>query len=210
MTAAPKVFISYSHDSEEQSEYVKQLADKLRVDGIDAELDQYQTQPPQGWPRWCEEQLRPKNSDFVLVICTQNYMNRVEGKIPSDVGSGVFWEGTIIYNYLYSSKSNDRFLLVFLGEYQDEILPPPLQGFDPFVVKNIDLNDRGYEELYRFLTKQPKAKKPSLGSIIDLGEKKNEDKIHVARSLPEKDTRTNFQPIDDDLEKYFGRSRFKT
>jgi hypothetical protein len=63
----PRVFISYSHDSPEHKQRVLALSDRLRNDGIEAELDQYQTRPPQGWSYWCEEQLRPANSDFVLV-----------------------------------------------------------------------------------------------------------------------------------------------
>lgn len=37
--APPKVFISYSHDTVEHQERVLGLADRLRADGIDAEID---------------------------------------------------------------------------------------------------------------------------------------------------------------------------
>ena len=100
-----KVFISYSHDSEQHSQRVLALANQLRHHGVDAELDQYETRPPQGWPRWCEEQLRPENSEHVLVVCTETYLNRIEGKVPADEGRGVFWEGDVIYSYLYEQKS---------------------------------------------------------------------------------------------------------
>lgn len=40
MGAPPKVFISYSHDTVEHQERVLDLADRLRADGIDAEVDQ--------------------------------------------------------------------------------------------------------------------------------------------------------------------------
>ena len=39
--APPKVFVSYSHDTVEHQERVLGLADRLRADGIDAEIDQY-------------------------------------------------------------------------------------------------------------------------------------------------------------------------
>ena len=32
-------------------------ADRLRADGIDAAVDQYNTAPPEGWPLWCEPQI---------------------------------------------------------------------------------------------------------------------------------------------------------
>jgi hypothetical protein len=37
----PRVFISYSHDTFEHQERVLGLADRLRADRIDAEVDQY-------------------------------------------------------------------------------------------------------------------------------------------------------------------------
>jgi len=37
----PKVFISYSHDSEEHCQDILQLSDRLRKDGINCLIDQY-------------------------------------------------------------------------------------------------------------------------------------------------------------------------
>lgn len=84
------VFISYSHDTPEHTQRVLQLANALRGQGVDAELDQYHVRPPLGWPRWCEEQLRAEKAAFVLVICTETYRLRVEGQTPADEGRGVF------------------------------------------------------------------------------------------------------------------------
>lgn len=47
-TTPVKVFISYSHDSPDHAERVRALADRLRADGLDCALDQYETAPPQG------------------------------------------------------------------------------------------------------------------------------------------------------------------
>ena len=56
--APPRVFISYSHDSAEHRDRVLELADRLRADGIDAMIDQYVQFPPEGWPAWCEAEIR--------------------------------------------------------------------------------------------------------------------------------------------------------
>src|SRR5271165_4517588 len=106
--AHPRVFISYSHDSPRHCDRVLALAQQLRRDGIDAELDQFHQEELLHWPRWCEEQLRPEKSDFVLCVCTPEYKRRVEGPVPAEVGKGVFWEGTLIYSYLYDEKGNRR------------------------------------------------------------------------------------------------------
>jgi hypothetical protein len=57
-----KVFISYSHDGLEHEERVLDLADRLREDGIDAEVDQYLPSPLEGWPAWCESQIEMPTS----------------------------------------------------------------------------------------------------------------------------------------------------
>ena len=40
-TAAPRILISYSHDDPAHCDRVLALADRLRADGIDAVVDQY-------------------------------------------------------------------------------------------------------------------------------------------------------------------------
>jgi TIR domain len=64
----PTAFISYSHDSPEHADRVLALSDRLRADGIDCILDQYEVSPPEGWPRWMDRHIR--TADFVLMICT--------------------------------------------------------------------------------------------------------------------------------------------
>jgi hypothetical protein len=53
----PKVLISYSHDSPEHARRVLGLAERLRKDGVDTQLDQYVAgTPSEGWPRWMHSQ----------------------------------------------------------------------------------------------------------------------------------------------------------
>jgi hypothetical protein len=54
-THPPKVLISYSHDSPEHADRVRELSDRLRADGIDCILDQYEVSPPEGWPLWMDK-----------------------------------------------------------------------------------------------------------------------------------------------------------
>ncbi len=168
---ADTVFTSYSHDSPEHSERVLAFSNKLREQGVDAELDQYITRPSQGWPQWCEEQLRPQNSKFVLLICTETYRNRVENRVPADEGRGVYWEGGIVCNYIYKAKANERFLPVLFGDESDESIPIALQGFAKFRIRAFDLSDPGFEALYRELTVQPAVIKQVLGEKVVLGTK---------------------------------------
>ena len=59
-----QVFISYSHDWPDHSVLVLEFSNALRASGVDAELDQYHTRPPEGWPRWCDKMLEPDNSKY--------------------------------------------------------------------------------------------------------------------------------------------------
>ena len=63
--AAPTVFISYSHDSEEHADRALALGNRLRKQGVDAILDQYEDSPPEGRTRW----MGPKQSGL-LTSCS--------------------------------------------------------------------------------------------------------------------------------------------
>ena len=98
------VFISYSHDSDEHRERVLALSERLRVDGIETLLDQYVNgSPQQGWPRWMLDQLDA--ADSVLVVCTETYYRRFRGHEEPGKGKGVDWEGTLITQEIYDSRS---------------------------------------------------------------------------------------------------------
>jgi hypothetical protein len=81
---APRVFISYSHDSPVHRDKVLAFADRLRAEGIAAQLDQYVQFPPEGWNAHCEREIR--KSDFVLLVCTETYQRLWDGEERSRGG----------------------------------------------------------------------------------------------------------------------------
>jgi hypothetical protein len=87
---APRVFLSCSHDSPKHQDRVLALANRLRQWGIDATVDQFDGSPREGWPMWTEREIR--QSDFVLVVCTETYLTRVERREGPGRGRGVVWE----------------------------------------------------------------------------------------------------------------------
>ena len=74
----PNVFISYSHDSQELEQKVKSLADTLIQYGVQANIDQYTTNPIQGWPQYMLENIL--KSDYILCVCTENYKKRFQNE----------------------------------------------------------------------------------------------------------------------------------
>ena len=92
----PKVFISYSHDTTEHIARVLKLSDALCRWGVDCHIDQYELAPA-NWLSWMQRQI--SEADFVLVVCTQKYCDRFEGRETRP--SGVGWEGGVITTELY-------------------------------------------------------------------------------------------------------------
>lgn len=154
----PTVFISYSHDSTEHMDRVLALSDRLRDEGIDCILDQYETSPSQGWTRWMDRNIR--DADFVLMVCTETYYRRVMLDEKPGTGLGVKWEGKLINQHIYQADSlNTKFIPVLFDFGKVKHIPTPLQDATYYPVDT----KQGYEDLYRRLTNQPPVKKPKLG-----------------------------------------------
>src|SRR5512134_2202755 len=157
---APKVVISYSHDTVAHQARLLDLADRLRADGIDAEIDQYNDSPAEGWPHWCERQIEA--ADFVLMVCTETYHRRVRGEEAPGKGLGVVWEAAIIRQLLYDVGAvSEKFVPVLFTDGSPEHIPTPVGGWSRYVVDSED----GYEGLYRRLSGQPHLPRPALGTL---------------------------------------------
>jgi len=124
----PRVFISYSHDSEPHRAAVLKLANKLRADGVDAILDLYVNgSPAQGWPRWMLDEL--EQATHVLCVCTPTYYRRFRGHEQPGQGKGVTWEGAIITQELYDANCrNRRIIPVLIGDADYRSIPEPLRS----------------------------------------------------------------------------------
>ncbi|MBS0299609.1 MAG: TIR domain-containing protein [Proteobacteria bacterium] len=160
----PKVFISYSHDSKEHCQRVLELADRLNENDVDCEIDQYiNGSPPEGWPLWMERML--EESTYVIVICTETYLNRVKRKEKPGTGRGVKWESLLAYQDIYDNDSlNSKFVPVIFKATDAAFIPKPLKAF-----MHYDLSCSGnYEMMCRYLTRQPLVVKPNPKSKLHL------------------------------------------
>ncbi|MFZ3167541.1 MAG: SEFIR domain-containing protein [Candidatus Methanoperedens sp.] len=156
----PKVFISYSHDSDEPKDRVLALSDRLRADGIDCIIDQYETSPSEGWARWCNNQI--ETVEFVLVVCTNTYEQRFKGTDITGKGKGVKWEGATITQELYEAQArNKKFIPVIFTSEDETHIPIILRGATYYIPNT----KKGYESLYCHLTNQPFIEKPVLGKL---------------------------------------------
>jgi RNA polymerase sigma factor (sigma-70 family) len=161
----PKVFINYSHNfqSSDYKDRILILSNRLREDGIDCNIDQYEESPPEGWQRWMLNQV--EQSDFVLIACTEEYDRRFRGKEELGKGKGVTWEGGVIIQELYDAQGqNSKFIPIILNPEDANFIPSPLRSATNYRLQD----DDGYESLYRRLTSQPRNRKPQLGKLQTL------------------------------------------
>jgi len=122
---APRVFISYSHESEAHRARVLELAQQLRRDGFDAWIDRFDPPPIKGWPHWMERQVA--DAHWVLLVCTETYRRRFDQREEPGQGRGVTWEGRLLRGELYSgAEGMDRFIPVTVLADAAKHIPSPL------------------------------------------------------------------------------------
>lgn len=139
----PKVFVSYSWDNEDHRSWVRNFAARLRGDGVDARLDQWNVRLGDPLTQFMEESIR--DNDFVLIICTPGYKDRSDGRI-----GGVGYEGDIMTAEVYSTRNHRKFIPVLrMGDWNST--PPSwLSG-----KLGVDLRGESYsEDEYRILVQE--------------------------------------------------------
>ena len=97
MLNIPNVFISYSWDDDLHKSWVVNLMNRLREEGVNAEIDRSITQ--QGTinlNRLMVEKVR--DNDFIIVVLTENYKNRAES-----YQGGVGLETTLLQNEILNN-----------------------------------------------------------------------------------------------------------
>jgi hypothetical protein len=117
--SAPRVFISYAHDSDEHRDRVLRFASFLRARGIDAVLDTWYEGEPQDWFAWAIREL--PEADYVLVVASPRYREVGDGCGPPGTHRGVQSEATLLRELIY--RDRDR--------WRQRILPVLLDGHGP-------------------------------------------------------------------------------
>ena len=159
---APRVFISYSHDSDAHRKRVLGFSERLRGDGIDTILDRYveKGSPPEGWPRWMMNGLNA--ATHVVCVCTETYRRRFLGLAIPGKGKGGDWEGALVTQALYDARSHTNKFIPVLFERADEShVPEPLRPQTHYVLDS----DESYQALYDALLNQAGVKPGTIGVL---------------------------------------------
>lgn len=136
----PRAFISYSWDSEEHKQWVRDLAAKLRQDGVDVMLDQWGVAPGDQLPEFMERSLR--ENDFILIICTPQYKKKSDERI-----GGVGYEGHIMTAELFTASNNRKFIPLLRHSSWQHSAPSWLLGSYYLDMSEVERFGSGYQDL---------------------------------------------------------------
>ena len=156
MPENPKVFISYSHDSPEHKRWVSELGAKLRHNGIDAILDQWDLGPGDDITRFMESGL--KNSDRVLVVCTDTYVSKANAG-----EGGVGYERMIVNAQLIQNLGTNKFIPVIRQASGEEKAPTFLATRMYIDLRDEKQFEAEFKKLLHELHQEPIMQKPPLG-----------------------------------------------
>lgn len=154
--AIPKVFISYSHDSQDHKKWVLDLATRLRNTGIDATLDQWDLQPGDDLPAFMEKNLR--ESDRVLMVCTENYVEKA-----NTGNGGVGYEKMIVTSELLGSIDSNKVIPV-IRQTGSQNVPTFLKSKLYVNFSRLDDYEFSFDELVRTIHGAPLYVKPEIGN----------------------------------------------
>ncbi|MYF35716.1 MAG: TIR domain-containing protein [Synechococcus sp. SB0678_bin_12] len=139
-----RIFISYSWDNENHKQWVKSLAERLRNDGIEAILDQWELAPGDQVPHFMEKNIR--ESDHVLIICTSSYCEKSNNR-----RDGVGYEDNVMTAEVCQKENHRKFIPVLAKGSRAEAIPSWLNGKYYLDLSTNEIYERGYLELKRTL-----------------------------------------------------------
>jgi transcriptional regulator with XRE-family HTH domain len=121
----PRVFVSYSADSEDHCAAVEAFARLLESWGMRVSIDMAVPYPAQGWAQWSISEVA--EADFVLMVCTPLYRGRVEQLELPARGRGATWESALLGDVVRGANAFTRLGVVLLGAATRDAIPGALR-----------------------------------------------------------------------------------
>lgn len=150
----PQVFLSYSHDSEEHLKWVRQLAERMELEGIHVILDQWDLQLGMEIALFMEDGI--DNADFVLLICTPTFVQKANLRTH-----GVGYEASVVAaEMLQTSTKKNKVIAAIRHKREDEAIPRFLRGKRYIDLSQDELFDKGLAELISRFKNRPIYERP--------------------------------------------------
>lgn len=152
---APKIFISYSHDNPDHKKWVAGLGIRLRENGVDAVLDQWDLFPGEDIPVFMERNLT--EADFAVLVCTKRYVEKA-----NKGDGGVGYEKMIVTSELIKSIEASKFIPI-IRQNGSHLVPRFIQTKLFIDFSNEEEFEVVFDELLRTIFRSSVVKKPPLG-----------------------------------------------
>lgn len=161
---APKVFVSYAHESDAHKGSVLAFATFLRKAGIDAVLDLWFTGDRRDWYTWAIREMT--DADFVLVVASPRYRRSGDGHGPSTENRGVQSEAALLRELVHADRAAwlPKILPVLLPGHEIDEIPLFLQPHSASRYPVTSLDATGAGELLRVILRQPGHPAPEVGA----------------------------------------------
>ena len=152
----PKVFISYSHDSDEHKNWVLQLATRLRSNGVDVVLDSWNTRLGSDLASFMERGL--SRSQRIICVCSEEYVKKA-----NDGKGGAGYEKQIMTAELIEDQNTEWIVPLIVNNTSKKKVPTFLGARKYISFEDVLLYENKYEELLRDLLDEPILPIPPIG-----------------------------------------------
>ncbi len=153
---APKVFVSYAHETPEHKNWVKSLVTDLRSGGIDALLDEWQVDLGEDFTLFMD---KIRICDRVLLICTPAYARK-----SNEGEGGVGYERSVITAELAKKIATAKFVCVLRSGNPHDAVPTFAQSRRYIDFRDDSEYEIRLEELLRSLHNAPADPEPPVGT----------------------------------------------
>jgi hypothetical protein len=183
---APKVFFSYSHDSEEHKAWVLALATRLEENGVAVTLDQWDLSVGDDLPHFMESGLT--DADRVILICTEPYVKKanemrsggvgyekmiITAQIMADLGSNrvipivvnnnlstktPVFVSSKLYSSFEQSDYEDSYCHLISDLWGESVKPRPKRGVSPFAREPLSITPISFDVPVSFSNPSTKSK----------------------------------------------------
>lgn len=162
---APKVFVSYAHESEEHKAQVLAFASFLREMGVAAVLDLWATDARRDWSSWAIREMT--DADFVLVVASDRYRSSGDGNGPNTEHRGVQAEAALLRDLVHGDRATwlPKILPVVLPGLTTSGIPLFLQPHTASHYRVDSFTPAGADELLRVILSQPGYIAPAVGPV---------------------------------------------
>jgi len=156
----PKAFISYSWSSPQHSEFIDQIARRLRDDGVDVLYDRWELEEGHDVHFFMERMVTDASVTHVLIFCDSGYVEKANTR-----RSGVGTESQIISKDIYEKVQQTKFVPIICERDGERPLVPAFLGSRIYLdFSSPELVNQNWERLIRKLYGKPADIKPPLGT----------------------------------------------